>query len=77
MATRLDEIEVPVTDVHGTEDSLLPFGNATFMGAILSGARPMVLARLEGAGHGFTCEESWISTVRDAVASVIDQVSAQ
>ena len=45
---RLGQIDVPTLVVHGTDDPVVPYGNALVLVREIRGAR---LLTLEGAGH--------------------------
>ncbi|MEM8709372.1 MAG: alpha/beta fold hydrolase [Planctomycetota bacterium] len=76
LAKSLGEIRVPVVIVHGTDDGLVPYGNATFMEEALSGAASISLRTLDGAGHMFIWEERWVPTVREAILEAALKVQA-
>jgi pimeloyl-ACP methyl ester carboxylesterase len=48
---RLPTIKVPVTIVHGTKDSLVPFANVDFMKTHMTAAKAMDVTILEGKNH--------------------------
>jgi pimeloyl-ACP methyl ester carboxylesterase len=52
---RLSEISAPALLMTGTEDVVIPAGNAWLLGERLSGAS---LVQIQGAGHGFLYQES-------------------
>ncbi len=51
LQAHLKEISVPVIIVHGLEDDLVPYENVFFMQSNLTGAKPVIEKRLEGANH--------------------------
>jgi len=51
MAPLLRRIDVPVTLLHGTADSLVPVDNVAFMAAHLGGAEPLRIVLVEEADH--------------------------
>jgi len=53
-SARLPEIRVPTLVIHGTEDRMLPVGNAQVIARAIPGARLEVMA---GVGHLFFWEE--------------------
>lgn len=65
---RLDEIHVPVTIVHGTEDRVLPYAHAEALHAAFAGSR---LVTLPGVGHELP-RGAW-PTILDAI---VDNASA-
>ena len=76
LSKRLSEIQIPISVVHGSDDGLVPFGNALFMEKALVGARCFKLVRLEGAGHMFMWNSQWISHARAAIAATIETARA-
>ncbi|MEM9379660.1 MAG: alpha/beta fold hydrolase [Planctomycetota bacterium] len=77
MAAELGRIEVAVAIVHGTEDSLVPYGNATFMENALTGAERVEVTTLDGAGHFLIWQEEWIPRVREAIAGVVASAATE
>ncbi len=51
LAADLDQIDMPVVIVHGTEDDLVPFANVAFMEKSLTSAAPLEVVVLEGINH--------------------------
>ena len=51
LAPRLAAIKVPVTIVHGTEDTLVPFANVAFMKKHLTGTKAMDVTVIDGQNH--------------------------
>ncbi len=51
LAPRLAAIKVPVTIVHGTKDTLVPFANVAFMKKHLTGTKAMEVTVLDGQNH--------------------------
>jgi pimeloyl-ACP methyl ester carboxylesterase len=51
LAPRLGTIQIPVTIVHGTKDTLVPFENVAFMKTHLSGTKAMEVTVLDGQNH--------------------------
>ena len=49
----LTQVTCPVWIVHGTEDDLVPYANATFLAGSLPNAQRVELTTLEGADHFF------------------------
>lgn len=74
LAERLGEIRIPVVIVHGTDDGLVPYGNASFMEETLTGSRSVSLRKLDGAGHMFIWEERWVPAVREAIFEAVEKV---
>ena len=61
---RLHEISAPTLVVHGTDDQMLPVGNASLIAERISGSR---LEILDGVGHVFWWERPELAAdlVRD------------
>ena len=76
LSKRLAEIEIPVAIMHGTEDGLVPYGNATFMMEALSRAKPLTLTTLEGAGHMFIWSSDYAACVRQTIHELAARVAA-
>lgn len=68
---RLDEIRVPVTIVHGTEDRVLPFAHAEALHVAFAGSR---LVPLPGVGHELP-RGAWPSLV-DAIVANASTIAA-
>lgn len=51
LAPRLSAIQIPVTIVHGTKDTLVPFENVAFMKARMTGTKAMEVTVLDGQNH--------------------------
>ncbi len=76
LSRELSSIEIPVAIVHGTDDSLVPYGNATFMMEALTGAEPLTLTTLEGAGHMIIWSEEWVPQVREAIRATVESAAS-
>lgn len=57
LASRLGEITVPVTIVHGTADTLVPIANVDFMRTHLAGSEELQVETLAGQGHFLPWEQ--------------------
>lgn len=66
---RLPDIEAPTLVLHGTDDPLLPAGNARILAERIPGAK---LVLLEGARHGYLLEKQ-----AEADAAVLDFLRGQ
>jgi pimeloyl-ACP methyl ester carboxylesterase len=72
LSKRLDAIEIPVTVVHGTDDGLVPYGNASFMMEALTNADPLTLTTLQGAGHMIIWNDDEVPQVRKAIQATLE-----
>ena len=69
LAPRLAGLRCPVTVVHGTNDNLVPYSNAAFLRAHLTGAASFDLRTLTGQNHFLPWNEE--PRVRDALAALL------
>lgn len=74
MAPRLSEIRAPIYILHGTADTLVPYGNALFMQEAFSGSRQVALLTFPDAGHGIVF--SGKKAVDEAILA-IDQLNRE
>jgi pimeloyl-ACP methyl ester carboxylesterase len=66
LRAKLPLVRCPVLIVHGTKDDLVPFSNAAYSAANLTGACRVETIVLEGADHFLPWNET--TAVRDAIA---------
>lgn len=72
----LGRVTQPVAIVHGTDDRLVPYGNASYMERALEAAE-VSLHRLEGADHFLIWSEDRIPAVRAAIEETVARASAR
>ncbi|UTW55191.1 alpha/beta fold hydrolase [Kordiimonas sp. SCSIO 12610] len=51
LSTKLDKIVQPVTIIHATDDSLVPYANVPYMEKTFINAAPLEIVTLEGVDH--------------------------
>lgn len=69
MASRLAEIRVAVTIIHGTDDPLVPVANVGFMRARLTQAAPLHVQILKGQNHFLPWERR--DVIETAIAEMV------
>lgn len=71
LAEDLDDVRVPVAIVHGTEDSLVPYGNVAFMEETLVGVERLEVRTIADAGHFIIWQDEHVPTVRAAIEGLL------
>ena len=70
---RLGEITQPVTIIHGTDDTLVPYENVSFMESAFSSA-PVTVVRLDGNNHFLPWNSE--DVIRKAISEMLAKLAA-